>query len=136
MSAENVPTPEPPAPLCYEEVIDRLTEPLPSHLIKVRPGATTRDTKKAIALAYYDWRIMVERLNRVVGGQNWYARLRPWGDHKILCTLTVLGVPKDSSGEGGSGRRKRGDQRRAAGQETRHGRARPQLSVSASAGLG
>lgn len=86
--------------LCYEEVIQKVIEPLPSHLIEVRPGATTRDKKKAIALAYYDWRIMVNRLNRLVGGRNWYADLQPWGDHKLICTLTILGVPKDSSGEG------------------------------------
>lgn len=86
--------------LRYQEIIKKLIEPLPSHLIKVRPGATTRDKKKAIALAYYDWRIMVNRLNRLVGGENWYARLQPWGDHKVICTLTILGVPKDSSGEG------------------------------------
>lgn len=86
--------------LRYQDIIKKVTEPLPSHLIKVRPGAVTKDKKKAIALAYYDWRIMVNRLNRLVGGENWYARLQPWGDHKIICTLTILGVPKDSSGEG------------------------------------
>lgn len=86
--------------LRYEEVIQKVIEPLPSHLIEVRPGATTRDKKKAIALAYYDWRIMVLRLNRLVGGRNWYADLQPWGDNKLICTLTILGVPKDSSGEG------------------------------------
>ncbi|HEU5373930.1 MAG TPA: hypothetical protein VFV38_00680 [Ktedonobacteraceae bacterium] len=86
--------------LRYQEIKKKLIEPLPSHLIKVRPGATTRDKKKAIALAYYDWRIMVNRLDRLVGGENWYARLQPWGDHKIICTLTILGIPKDSSGEG------------------------------------
>lgn len=84
----------------YQEIKNKLIEPLPSHLIKVRPGATTRDKKKAIALAYYDWRIMVNRLDRLVGGENWYAHLQPWGDHKIICTLTILGIPKDSSGEG------------------------------------
>ena len=40
------------------------------------------------------------RLNRLIGGESWSVRLRPWGDHKIICTLTILGVPKDSSGEG------------------------------------
>lgn len=92
--------PDTPASLRYEEIIKEVTAPLPSHLIEVRPGATTRDKKKAIALAYYDWRIMVNRLNRLVGGRNWYADLHPWGEHKLICTLTILGVPKDSSGEG------------------------------------
>ena len=86
--------------LCYEDVIEALIRPLPPHLIEVRPGATTRDKKKAIALAYYDWRIMVNRLNRLIGGKNWYADLQAWGEHKLFCTLTILGVPKMSSGEG------------------------------------
>lgn len=88
-----------PSTLTYEEAIAELLKPLPSHLIEVRPGATTKDKKRAIALAYYDWRIMVNRLNRVVGGRNWQADLVPWGGNKLICTLTLLGVSKSSVGE-------------------------------------
>ncbi len=86
--------------LRYEDVIGELIEPLPSHLIKVRPGATTKDKKRAIALAYYDWRVLVNRLNRLVGGRNWHVHLEPWGANKLICTLTILGVQKESTGEG------------------------------------
>lgn len=86
--------------LCYEDVIADLIEPLPSHLIEVRPGATTRDKKRAIALAYYDWRHMVNRLNRIIGGRNWQVHLEPWGNSKLIGTLTILGVSKESTGEG------------------------------------
>jgi hypothetical protein len=89
--------------LRYEDVIGQLVAPLPSHLIKVRPGATTRDKKRAIALAYYDWRVLVNRLNRLVGGRNWHVHLEPWGANKLICTLTILGVPKESTGEGEDG---------------------------------
>lgn len=96
-------TPEMPlicSSLRYEDVIGKLIEPLASHLIKVRPGATTKDKKKAIALAYYDWRVLVNRLNRLVGGRNWHVHLEPWGANKLICTLTILGVQKESTGEG------------------------------------
>ena len=85
--------------LCYDEVIEELVKPLPAYLIKVRPGATTKDKSQALALAYYDWRVMANRLNRVVGRSGWYAHLVPWGESKVICTLTILGVPKDASGE-------------------------------------
>jgi hypothetical protein len=88
-----------PVTLSYEDVIAELIQPLPSHLIEVRPGATTKDKKRAIALAYYDWRIMVNRLNRVVGGRNWRAHLEPWGDNKLICILSILDVSKESVGE-------------------------------------
>ena len=86
--------------LRYEDVIGELTKPFPSHIIEVRPGATTRDKKRAIALAYYDWRYMVNRLNSIVGGRNWDAHLEPWGNRRLVCILTILGVPKESTGEG------------------------------------
>ncbi len=92
--------PDPSPSFRYEDIIKNVIAPFPSHMIKVRPGATTRDKKKAIALAYYDWRVMVNRLDHLVGGRNWYAHLQPWGDHKLICTLTIVGVSKDSSGEG------------------------------------
>ncbi len=83
----------------YEEAIDELIKPLPASLLKVRPGVTNKAKTQALALAYYDWRVMANRLNRVVGRRHWYAHLAPWGDEKLLCTLVILGVPKDSSGE-------------------------------------
>lgn len=88
------------SPLCYDEVIEALIEPLPSHLIKVRPGVMTKDKKRGRALAYYDWRVLVNRLNRLIGGNNWQVHLQPWGANKLICTLTILGVSKESTGEG------------------------------------
>jgi hypothetical protein len=85
--------------LSYEEVISELVKPLPACLIQVRPGATNKEKSQALALAYYDWRVMANRLNRVVGRSGWYAHLVPWGEHKVICTLTILGIPKDASGE-------------------------------------
>ncbi len=83
----------------YDEAVEELIKPLPACFLKVRPGATNKQKTKALALAYYDWRVMANRLNRVVGRRNWYAQLTPWGPDKLICTLTILGVPKDSSGE-------------------------------------
>jgi len=52
-------------------VISRLSEPFEAHEIKWRPGAA------GSFLAYIDARQVVERLNFVVGAENWYDYYHP-----------------------------------------------------------
>jgi len=86
----------------YEEAIQILREPFWTDRLEVRPGSFNNRDKnqatKAIALVYYDWRVMEDRLDCVVGPANWRAHLVPWGP-KLICELTILGVTKESSGE-------------------------------------
>jgi hypothetical protein len=51
--------------------LSKLKEPFPADAIHWRVGATTKDKDKGIALAYLDARNVMERLDEVVGPENW-----------------------------------------------------------------
>jgi hypothetical protein len=58
-------------PVLDNWVISRLSEPFEAHELKWRPGAA------GSFLAYIDARQVVERLNNVVGAENWYDFYQP-----------------------------------------------------------
>jgi len=82
----------------WSTLYQQLSEPFAAHDVKYRPGATTRDKTKAIALAYADPRTYEDRLNTTVPG-NWSVEFTPWGDHRIICRLTIHGITRSSTGE-------------------------------------
>jgi hypothetical protein len=67
--------------------------------VDFRPGATTKDKAKAIGLAYVDKRIYEDRLDEVVGPENWAVEYRQLGDKGIICRLTIEGVSREDVGE-------------------------------------
>ena len=64
------------------DVIDQLTAPFPSNVIELKPGATTRDKSRALALAYVDPRAIEDRLDAIVGVEHWICHFEPWGGHR------------------------------------------------------
>jgi len=82
------------------EIIAALAAPFPIADIEVKPGAVRQDGTSALALAYADWRSYAERLDRSIGPSGWSIKLTPWGDSRIIASLTILGITKDASGEG------------------------------------
>lgn len=75
----------------------------PVDVLQFRPGATTKDKTRAMALAYVDPRLYQERLDEL--DPNWTSELeitpldgvpgRVW----VKCTLTVGGVSRQNGGE-------------------------------------
>jgi hypothetical protein len=57
--------------------------------VDFRPGATTKDKTKAIGLAYVDKRLYEDRLDEVIGTDNWSVEYRPLGERGIICRLSV-----------------------------------------------
>jgi len=84
----------------WHDLLQRLSEPFDNSELKYRAGATSRDKTKAIALAYADPRAYEDRLNALVPG-NWQVEFTPWGENRIICHLTILGVTRSSTGESG-----------------------------------
>src|SRR6185503_14469247 len=82
-----------------KDVYDQLTKPFPLELIELRPGATTKDGKRALALAYVDMRDYQNRLDDVCGPDGWSVSYRPWGERAVICTLTILGITREDVGE-------------------------------------
>lgn len=79
-----------------QRVLDELRKPFhPSH-ITWKPGAVKGD--RALALAYADLRAYMNRLDEVCG-TNWSVAYEPWGEDRIICRLTIMGVTRSSTGE-------------------------------------
>lgn len=67
--------------------------------VEFRPGATTKDKTKAIGLAYVDKRIYEDRLDNLMGAENWSVEYRQLGDKGIICRLCIHGVVREDVGE-------------------------------------
>lgn len=75
----------------------------PSH-VSFKPGKVSGN--RGLALAYVDLRAYQERLDDVFG-QDWSISYQPWGDNKLIATLTLRSftgsdeVSRSAVGEGG-----------------------------------
>ncbi|MFO7169684.1 MAG: hypothetical protein DIU80_016795 [Chloroflexota bacterium] len=87
-------------PRTLADALPQLLTPFPIDQVELKPGSVSRDGTSALALAYCDWRLYAERLDVVIGPGHWSVQLVPWGEHRLIARLTILGVTKDASGEG------------------------------------
>jgi hypothetical protein len=81
------------------DVQQQLVAPFDIGLVEIKPGATTKDKAKALALAYADSRAYQDRLDAVVGAANWEVRYRMVSVKALVCRLTICGVTKEDLGE-------------------------------------
>jgi hypothetical protein len=65
------------------DIFQKLKRPFPVDKVHWRIGATNRDKTSAIALAYIDARDAMQRLDEVVGAENWQCRY-PLADNGLL----------------------------------------------------
>ena len=79
------------------DLLTQLAKPFHPSVIEWKPGATTKDGTKAMAMAYADLRAYQNRLDEVCG-MDWSVTYTPWGD-RIVCHLTIHGVTRSSVGE-------------------------------------
>jgi len=99
----------------WPQIFAELSAPFPDEEINWKPGALRKDHTAAIALAHLDARAVMDRLDAVVGPENWsdeYERteisIRKFDktardyyyekEEGIVCKLTVLGVTKSDVG--------------------------------------
>lgn len=84
----------------WTDIGPKLGDPFTPNEIDWKPGATTQDKTRAMALAYLNARAVMDRLDAVVGPGNWNDsyRVLPDGEH-VECTLTIFGVSKSDVGE-------------------------------------
>ena len=82
------------------DILDLLCRPFHLQHIELKPGATTQDKSRALALPYLDSRIYQKRLDYLAGVDGWRAGFESWGTTRLICRLTILGVTKEATGEG------------------------------------
>lgn len=80
------------------DLLTQLATPFEPEYITWKPGSTTKEGDKCMALAYADLRAYMERLDAVCG-LDWSVAYEPWGDSRIICRLTISGVTRASTGE-------------------------------------
>lgn len=89
----------------WQALAANLREPFPPEDIDFRPGATTKDGKKALALGYVNARAVMDRLDKLVGPENWtytYEPLHVSNDGVLRlakAVLTIYGIRKEDIGE-------------------------------------
>ena len=88
-------------------LLAQLAQPFAPDMITWKPGSTTKDGKKCMALTYADLRAYQERLDEVCG-LNWSVSYEPWGENRIIARLTIHGVTRSSTGEYGTQDEKNG----------------------------
>lgn len=71
------------------DIFKLLSEPFNPNTVKWRVGATNKDKNKGIALAYVDARIVMVRLDDVVGPENWQDKYIETPSGRILCELSI-----------------------------------------------
>ena len=86
----------------WRELLKALSQPFPASSLQFRAGATTKDKKKAQALVYVDPREYEKRLDELCSG-SWHCSFKPWGENRIICSLTIHGISRSSTGEENEG---------------------------------
>ena len=72
-----------------KDLFARLAEPFHPDDIEWRAGATNNDKTKALALAYITSRAVMDRLDEVVGPENWRDEYASGPDGGVICGLTL-----------------------------------------------
>ena len=72
-----------------KDLFTRLATPFHPNDIEWRAGATNADKTKALALAYITSRAVMDRLDEVVGPENWRDEYKPGPDGGVICGLSL-----------------------------------------------
>lgn len=83
----------------WNELSGKLKAPFPESEIKVRVGGTFKNGASGIALPYIDARQVMERLDAIVGPQNWSDTYKAVDSQSVICELTIFGITKSDAGQ-------------------------------------
>ena len=79
--------------------LPRLADPFPPSDIEWKPGATTRDKSKGLAMAYLTSRAVQQRFDDVCGPGDWRNEFTPGPDGGVLCGISVRVEREDGAAE-------------------------------------
>lgn len=72
-----------------QEIFAKLSAPFEASEIKFKPQAKSKDGTKALACAYVDVRVVMDRLDNVFGIGGWKTSYRSAPAKAVICTLSV-----------------------------------------------
>ena len=79
--------------------ISRLADPFSPSDIEWKPGATTRDKSKGLAMAYLTSRAVQQRFDDVCGPADWRNEFQPGPDGGVLCGISIRVDREDGTSE-------------------------------------
>jgi hypothetical protein len=82
--------------ITINEILDELRKPFHPSTVSWKPGNVKGE--RALAMPYADLRAYMNRLDEVCGS-DWAVSYEPWGNDRIICRLTIMGVTRSSTGE-------------------------------------
>lgn len=71
-----------------EEILKRLTKPWEKKEVKWRVGPLSKDKTMTVPLAYVDARTVMNRLDEIMGAENWQDNY-VFPGNRIICTLSL-----------------------------------------------
>lgn len=77
----------------------RLADPFPPSDVEWKPGATTRDKSKGLAMAYLTSRAVQQRFDDVCGPGDWRNEFQPGPDGGVLCGISIRVERPDGTAE-------------------------------------
>lgn len=80
-----------------KEIQEKLFAQFDETEVKFKPTAVKDG--KALALAYVDARNILDRLDEVVGMENWHDEYEIVSPKHVVCKLTIFGITKSDAGE-------------------------------------
>ena len=69
--------------------LEKLSVPFETTEVKWRVGSTRGDKSAGIALAYVDARVVMERLDDVLGTLNWEDQYTETAKGRVLCSISI-----------------------------------------------
>ncbi len=79
--------------------LPRLAAPFPASDIEWKPGATTRDKSKGLAMAYLTSRAVQQRFDDICGPGDWRNEFQPGPDGGVLCGVSIRVDREDGTSE-------------------------------------
>ncbi len=79
--------------------LSRLADPFPADDVEWKPGATTRDKTKGLAMAYLTSRAVQQRFDDVCGPADWRNEFREGPGGGVLCGISVRVDRADGTAE-------------------------------------
>lgn len=79
--------------------LPRLADPFPPTDVEWKPGATTRDKSKGLAMAYLTSRAVQQRFDDVCGPADWRNEFREGPGGGVLCGISVRVEREDGTAE-------------------------------------
>lgn len=73
----------------WEQITSELKNPFHPNDIEWRVGSTMQDKSKGLALAYITNRAIQNRLDEVLGLNNWRNEFKPWQNNGVLCGISI-----------------------------------------------